>query len=402
MITLENVTKIFESPSGAITAVDHVSFEVPEGEICILLGPSGCGKTTTMKMVNRLIEKTGGKIFVDGKDIDDYDPVTLRRTMGYVIQQIGLFPNMTVEENIMVVPRLVGTPDAKARKRAAELLGMVALDPGIFLKRFPRELSGGQQQRVGVARALAADPPVLIMDEPFGAIDPINRETIQDEFLKMQANLKKTIMFVSHDIDEAVKMGDRIAIFREGRLEQYDRPDTVLAHPTNSFVREFVGGDRTLKRLRLVRVGDAMHPGAPYVFPEDRIGDAVARMHEYGHRSIVVLNREDMTPTGLIRLAEVEEARGSCGEHAMRLPGRVHVDADLRRAVSEMFTQDTTWLACVDSDGRFKGHITQRAITHLLGETYRHPNEGVVPDTRRQRGEAVLEPETGPIPGAPA
>lgn len=409
MITLENVTKIFEGPSGAVTAVDNVSMAVPEGEVCILLGPSGCGKTTTMKMVNRLIEKTGGKIFVGGKDTDDYDPVELRRTMGYVIQQIGLFPNMTVEENIMVVPRLIGMPEAQARKRAAELLGMVAMDPGVFLSRYPRELSGGQQQRVGVARALAADPPVLIMDEPFGAIDPINRETIQDEFLKMQAALKKTILFVSHDIDEAVKMGDRIAIFRAGRLIQVDTPDTVLAHPRNSFVRDFVGGDRTLKRLRLVRVGDAMHAGAPYVFPDDRIAEAVARMREFGHRSIVVLNRADMIPTGLLRLAEVEEARGTCGEQAIRLPGRVHVDADLRRAVSEMFTQDTTWLACVDSEGRFQGHITQRAITHLLGETYRDHQEGLPPGPRTgQAGEAAKgstlapSPDGGPIPGAPS
>lgn len=190
MIKLDNVTKAFETAAGTAVAADRVSFEVNEGEICVLLGPSGCGKTTTLKMVNRLIQPTSGKIFINGKDTDSYDPVELRRTIGYVIQQIGLFPNMTVEDNICVVPKLLGWDMTKARKRAAELLATINLEPAIFLKRYPKELSGGQQQRVGVARALAADPPVLLMDEPFGAIDPINREVIQDEFLKIHRRLK--------------------------------------------------------------------------------------------------------------------------------------------------------------------------------------------------------------------
>ena len=190
MIKLENLTKAFETPGGGtVIAADRITMEVPDGEICVLLGPSGCGKTTTLKMINRLIEPTSGKIFINGKDTDQYDPVELRRTIGYVIQQIGLFPNMTVEENICVVPKLLGWDLAKARTRASELLATINLDPALFLKRYPKELSGGQQQRVGVARALAADPPVLLMDEPFGAIDPINREVIQDEFLKMHHRL---------------------------------------------------------------------------------------------------------------------------------------------------------------------------------------------------------------------
>src|SRR5215208_5900264 len=195
MIKIDNLTKAFETPAGTVLAADRISFSVDNGEICVLLGPSGCGKTTTLKMINRLIEPTSGKIYIDGKDTDSYDPVEIRRGMGYVIQQIGLFPNMTVEENICVVPRLLKWDDAKAKRRAAELLSLVALDPAVFLKRFPKELSGGQQQRVGVARALAADPPIMIMDEPFGAIDPINREVIQDEFLRMQQTLRKTILF---------------------------------------------------------------------------------------------------------------------------------------------------------------------------------------------------------------
>src|SRR6476469_5383029 len=254
-----------------------------------MLGPSGCGKTTTLKMINRLVEPTSGKIYIDGKDTDQYDPVELRRTIGYVIQQIGLFPNMTVEENVCVVPKLLGWDMARARQRASELLSTINLDPAIFLKRYPKELSGGQQQRVGVARALAADPPVLLMDEPFGAIDPINREVIQDEFLKMHVRLRKTVLFVSHDIDEAVKMADKVAIFRTGKLEQFDSPDNVLAHPASPFIADFVGTDRTLKRLRLVKVHAANDAAAPRVSAEDSLDRAVALMEQHGHDYIVVV-----------------------------------------------------------------------------------------------------------------
>src|SRR3954464_775797 len=276
MIKIDNLTKAFETEAGTVLAADHVSFEVGDGEICVLLGPSGCGKTTTLKMVNRLVEPTSGKIYINGKDTDAYDPVELRRTIGYVIQQIGLFPNMTVEDNICVVPKLLGWDMNKARARAAELMATINLEPAIFLKRYPKELSGGRQQRVGVARALAADPPVLLMDEPFGAIDPINREVIQDEFLKIHRRLKKTVMFVSHDIDEAVKMADKVAIFRAGKLEQFDSPDNILAHPVNDFIADFVGTDRTLKRLRLVKVESAIDGAAPKVTAEDAL-DRAAR-----------------------------------------------------------------------------------------------------------------------------
>ncbi len=226
MIRLDQVSKTF--PGTTMPAVDRVSLEVAEGEICVLLGPSGCGKTTTMKMVNRLIQPSAGDIFIDGRNTSDYDVTQLRRSIGYVIQQIGLFPNKTIEDNICIVPDILGWDRRKSRQRAADLLEMVALDPGVFLKRYPKELSGGQQQRIGVLRAIAADPPVLLMDEPFGAIDPINRVIIQDEFLKMQAQIRKTILFVSHDIDEAVKMADRIAIFRNGRLVRLSRKEFAV------------------------------------------------------------------------------------------------------------------------------------------------------------------------------
>jgi osmoprotectant transport system ATP-binding protein len=370
MIKLENLTKAFDTPAGTVIAADRVNMDVADGEICVLLGPSGCGKTTTLKMINRLVEPTSGKIYIDGKDTDQYDPVELRRTIGYVIQQIGLFPNMTVEENVCVVPKLLGWDLTRARQRASELLATINLDPAIFLRRYPKELSGGQQQRVGVARALAADPPVLLMDEPFGAIDPINREVIQDEFLKMHRRLKKTVMFVSHDIDEAVKMADKIAIFRAGKLEQFDSPDNILAHPASPFIADFVGTDRTLKRLRLVKVGDAMHPQSPRVTVDEPVEQAVALMNEHGQEFIVVVDA-DGRPHGYLDLAAVRDRAGPVAEHHTALPATVRLEDDLRAAVSMMFMHDVRWLACVDRDGTFAGFITQPGITRMLGETYR-------------------------------
>jgi osmoprotectant transport system ATP-binding protein len=370
VIKLENLTKAFETPSGTVIAADRVNLAVADGEICVLLGPSGCGKTTTLKMINRLVEPTSGKIYIDGKDTDQYDPVELRRTIGYVIQQIGLFPNMTVEDNVCVVPKLLGWDMQRARKRASELLATINLDPAIFLKRYPKELSGGQQQRVGVARALAADPPVLLMDEPFGAIDPINREVIQDEFLKMHRRLKKTVMFVSHDIDEAVKMADKIAIFRAGKLEQFDSPDNILAHPASTFIADFVGTDRTLKRLRLVKVADAMQAKSPRIAAVEPVEQAVALMDTHEHEFNVVVDA-DGKPQGYVDIDALRDRSGAVGEHRAPLPATVRLEDDLRAAVSMMFMHDVRWLACVDRNGAFSGVITQPGITRMLGETYR-------------------------------
>jgi osmoprotectant transport system ATP-binding protein len=368
MIRLDRVSKIF--PGASAPAVDQASMEVPAGEICVLIGPSGCGKTTTLRMVNRLIEPTSGEIFIDGRRTADLDPVGLRRTIGYVIQQIGLFPNKTIEQNICIVPDILGWDRRKSRARAAELLEMVAMDPEIFLKRYPKELSGGQQQRIGVLRAIAADPPVLLMDEPFGAIDPINRAIIQDEFLKMQASLKKTVVFVSHDIDEAVKMADRIAIFRDGRLIQYDTPDNILAHPADAFVANFVGSDRTLKRLQLIRVSDAMMQDPPRVKADDTLATAAALMQEHGHGAVVMVGPRGRV-RGFVDLKTARDGKGRVGENHERLPTTIRLEEDLRAAVSTMFRHDVTWLACVDDDGFFKGYVTLRGITHLLGEAYR-------------------------------
>lgn len=368
MIQLDRLSKVFETPGGAVVAADQISMEVPEGEICVLLGPSGCGKTTILKMINALIPKTAGKITVAGRDIDTLDPVELRRSIGYVIQQIGLFPNMTIEDNICVVPDLLGWDKKKARRRAGELLELVNLEPSIFLKRYPNELSGGQQQRVGVIRALAADPPVLLMDEPFGAIDPINRAVIQDEFLKMQKEIRKTIAFVSHDIDEAIKMADKIAIFKDGHLIQFDSPDSILARPADDFVSSFVGQDRTLKRLSLLNVAQVMHKD-PSVLAVDPLTLAIQKMSESGHKNIVMTGPRGRA-RGFLHLNDIKDQKGDVGEHFQALPTTVSPTDDLRVAVSKMFRHDTSWLAVVDEDGFFLGSVTQRAVSHALGAAY--------------------------------
>jgi len=254
MIALQNVSKTY--PKQDSPAVTDLSFEVPEGAIVMLIGPSGCGKTTTLKMMNRLIEPTSGRIVLDGEDVTAVNPDRLRRRIGYVIQQVGLFPHLSIGDNIATVPKMLGWHRNRIAERVDELLHLVGLEPRDFRDRYPRQLSGGQQQRVGVARGLAADPPVMLMDEPFGAIDPITRERLQDEFLVVQQQIAKTICFVTHDLSEAVKLGDRIAIFGQGgRLEQYDTPAEVLTHPANDFVADFVGSGAAVRRLSLLELG---------------------------------------------------------------------------------------------------------------------------------------------------
>jgi osmoprotectant transport system ATP-binding protein len=255
VIEFDGVAKTY--PGAAEPAVRNLSLTVEEGEICILVGPSGCGKTTSLKMVNRIIEPTAGVISVAGKSVLDQNPVHLRRSIGYVIQQIGLFPHQTIGDNISTVPKLLGWDRNRIEDRIDELLDLVGLEPEDFRNRYPRELSGGQRQRIGVARALAADPPVMLMDEPFGAVDPITRDRLQNEFLRLQDEIGKTIMFVTHDIDEAIKMGDRIAILNVGGvLEQYDTPEQLLDEPNNDFGSDFVGADRAMKRLSLFKMRD--------------------------------------------------------------------------------------------------------------------------------------------------
>ena len=310
MITLDRLTKKFGT--GDQYAVDGLSLTVKAGEICVLIGPSGCGKTTTMRMINRMVEPDTGRIEVGGRDVTKIDAVELRRSIGYVIQQVGLFPHMTIGENIATVPRLLGWDAPRIAQRVDDLLALVHMEPRLYRDRFPRELSGGQKQRIGVARALAADPPVMLMDEPFGAIDPITRASLQDEFLRILHELGKTIVFVTHDIDEAIRMGSRIAILRAGKVVQYDTPERILAQPADAFVEAFVGGDRSLKRLALLTVSAYVEAGlppasAPRLVPGIALRDALSAMLDAGVDEAGVVDSNG-NPLGRVTLSAIRKA----------------------------------------------------------------------------------------------
>ena len=365
MIELNQLSKTYTQKDGTqVKAVDSVNLKVAEGEICVFLGPSGCGKTTTLKMINRLISPTSGRVLLNGEDTAGIDEVSLRRHIGYVIQQIGLFPNMTIEENITIVPRLLGWDKKRCRERAAELMAMVALDPKKFLKRYPRELSGGQQQRIGVIRALAADAPVLLMDEPFGAVDPINRESIQNEFFQMQRQLNKTVIMVSHDIDEAIKLGDRVAIFRAGKLVQFDHPDALLARPKDEFVGAFVGQDHTLKRLLLVRAGEAATT-PPTARPDVSCDQALSLMDNEDARYLTITDSDNRAVGYLTR----RDVRGSAGVAEAKVrPFTMNAtpDENLRVVLSKMYKHSTSWMPVIDNDGSYLGEVTQDSIASYL------------------------------------
>lgn len=361
MIRLESVSKRY--PNGTV-AVHELSLEVGEGEISVLVGPSGCGKTTTLKMINRLIEPTGGRLYLDGEDVTGVDPVGLRRRIGYVIQQVGLFPHQTIAVNVGTVPRLLGWNKKKVAARVDELLDLVGLDPASFGPRYPTQLSGGQRQRVGVARALAADPPVLLMDEPFGAIDPVTRVRLQDEFLRLQDEVRKTIVFVTHDIEEAVKMGDRIAILDVGGiLMQYDTPAQVLGNPANAMVADFVGADRGLKRLRVTPIDRVHLEHPPTVKPDDSLVDARRIMEATGSSWVAVVDG-DSRLRGHVRQANAA-GDGSVRDRVERVEAWVPIDDFLENALAAMLLTDYGWVAVVDGD-RFIGVLTPDAIYHAL------------------------------------
>ncbi|MDR0807135.1 MAG: ABC transporter ATP-binding protein [Enterobacteriaceae bacterium] len=367
MIKLEDLTKLFKQKnSQSFHAVDHINLTVPAGEMCVLLGPSGCGKTTTLKMINRLITPTSGRILINDEDTTNMDTVSLRRKIGYVIQQIGLFPNMTIEENITIVPRMLGWNKKACHERACELMSMVALEPKHFLKRYPRELSGGQQQRIGVIRALAADPPVLLMDEPFGAVDPINRKAIQNEFQEMQRTLNKTVILVSHDVDEALKLGDRIAVFRKGKIIQCATPDELLAKPANEFVASFVGQDRTLKRLLLVQAGDVTDMQETLTVRRSTPMKAAFNiMDDNDMRSIIVVN-DDEKPLGFIKRREAREIVGICGDFTHPITITAKAEENLRVVLSKLYEHNMVWMPIVDEEGRYSGEISQDYIASYL------------------------------------
>ncbi|AZP21911.1 ATP-binding cassette domain-containing protein [Streptomyces aquilus] len=377
MIRFEQVSKRY--PDGT-TAVDDLSFEVSEGELVTLVGPSGCGKTTTMMMVNRLIEPTSGRIFVDGDDISTVDPVRLRRRIGYVIQQVGLFPHRTILDNTATVPALVGWKRTKARARAAELLDLVGLDPKRYGPRYPDQLSGGQRQRVGVARALAADPPVLLMDEPFGAVDPVVREQLQDEFLRMQAAVRKTVLLVTHDIEEAVRLGDRIAVYGQGRIEQFDTPGAVLGAPATPYVAEFVGADRGLKRLSVTEIEAADLEQPPLARLDEPTGEAARRLGAEGARWAVVLD-DSGTLHGWVGADDLA-ADGTVGDHAHRMNAWVPVGAPLKQAFGVMLQHDAGWVAVLDG-ARFLGVLTPAKLHEALRRSVDADALGVARDQVR-------------------
>jgi osmoprotectant transport system ATP-binding protein len=371
VVAFEHVTKRY--PGAEAPAVDDLSLEIPAGEICVLVGPSGCGKTTSMKMVNRLIDPTGGRITIDGRDVMSIPAVELRRGIGYVIQQVGLFPHLTIGANTAVVPSLLGWDRARIHARTDELLELVGLPPADYRDRYPSELSGGERQRVGVARALAADPPVMLMDEPFGAVDPIRRERLQNEFLRLQERVRKTIIFVTHDVDEAIKMGDRIAILqRGGILAQYDTPAAILANPASEFVERFVGADRGLKRLSLARVRD-LETIVPVTV---RAGEDRAEIRRRLDRSeeleyALLVDAEDH-PLGWIDQHDLAGSGPIDAEAATPGAPTVQPETTLRDALSALLGSSVQLGVVVDERDRVLGLVSVDAI----GDRLRAPVRG--------------------------
>jgi osmoprotectant transport system ATP-binding protein len=361
-VRFENATKRYGDAAEA--AVERLSLEVPAGEVCVLVGPSGCGKTTAMRLVNRTVELSEGDVLIGGESVRDRDPARLRRETGYVIQQIGLFPHRTVAENIGAVPQLLGWKKERTRARAAELLELIGLDPELG-ERYPAQLSGGQQQRVGVARALAADPLVMLMDEPFGAIDPINRERLQNEFLRLQAEIRKTVLFVTHDIDEAIKMGDRIAVMRKGgQVAQYATPAELLMAPADGFVEDFVGADRALKRLALMRVADIDLWEAPLA----HVGQATTEVRQKLDGAEVpypLLVDAERRPLGWLSERDLA-AETVPAQPDSPLGPRLELDDVMRDALADLLQGEAQYAAVVDSRGAIAGVLSIEIISEFL------------------------------------
>ncbi|GFE24429.1 betaine/proline/choline family ABC transporter ATP-binding protein [Streptomyces nigrescens] len=365
-IHLENLTKIY--PGNPSPAVDNVNLEVKAGEIVIFVGPSGCGKSTCLKMINRLIEPTHGRIRIGDEDVTDMDPVKLRRKVGYAIQASGLFPHMTVAQNIALVPKMIGWSKSKVTRRVEEMLDLVGLDPREFHGRYPRQLSGGQQQRVGVARALAADPPVLLMDEPFGAVDPITRDHLQDELIRLQHELHKTICFVTHDFDEAIKLGDRIAVLREhSHIAQFDTPEAILTNPTDDFVSGFVGAGAALKRLNLTRVRDVGVVDFPTAGLDDPLESIFDRLRSGSHNELLLLDRT-RRPYKWLRRGDLALARESLARAGTLVQHTVSRDATLRDALEAVLTDSAGRVAVTGRRGEYIGVVDMETLMNNVHE----------------------------------
>jgi len=401
VVEFDHVTKRYDAPTGKETgkpipgAVNDLSLTVPAGKICILVGPSGCGKTTSLKMVNRLIEPTQGRILIDGVDAGTRELTELRRSIGYVIQQIGLFPHQTIGDNVATVPRLLGWPKARLRERSEELLAIVGLDPAKYRDRYPSQLSGGERQRVGVARALAADPPIMLMDEPFGAVDPIVRDRLQNEFLRLQETIAKTILFVTHDIDEAIKMGDLVAVFQTGGiLAQFGSPLDILAAPASEFVARFVGQDRGLKRLSLLRVSDVPLQPAVTARPGDSAADARRRALDDPQRYLLVIDANNR-PLGWVAHGDIP-AEGTITETMPNpVSPTVNKRTTLKDALSMMLDADVQTGIVVDRSGAVQGLLTVSAIATKMREGEHAPafdDLGALGEPESEAGPGEIDP----------
>lgn len=367
MLIFDHVSKVYP---GKVRAVDNFNLEVKDGEFVTLIGPSGCGKTTTLKMVNRLIEPTAGTIRINGKDISTLDPVSLRRNIGYVIQQIGLLPNMTIAQNISIVLKLLGRSKKECLRRAEKLLDMVDMDPATYMYRYPRELSGGQQQRIGVLRALAAEPEIILMDEPFGSLDPITREQLQVELKKLQEKLNKMIIFVTHDMEEALKLSDRIVLMRQGKIVQVATPDEMLRNPADDFVTSFIGKDRLLRSPDEVLVEEVMNKNPVTIGMKRGLAEALERMRKYQVDSLLVVENDGILQ-GVVTIKSIHKnlnKKTVVGDLLFKKPVTVQLGQTVREAVHIMAENKLGHLPVVNEEGKLKGLMTRSSLVDILSD----------------------------------
>lgn len=367
MIVFENVKKAYEKT----LVIKNMNLEIKKGEFVVLIGESGCGKTTTMKMINKLIEPTGGKIYINGEDITSINPIQLRRNIGYVIQRVGLFPHMTVGENIELVPLLKEWPQNEREERAKELLDLVGLPANEFFNRYPHELSGGQQQRIGIARALAVNPDVLLMDEPFSALDPITREQLQDEMIRLQEDLSKTIVLVSHDMDEAIKMADRIAVMDKGEVIQYDSPEQILTNPVNEFVENFVGKDRLWRKPELLLARDIMVKEYPKILPRRHIAEAIERMKVKGSEYLIVSNKngeyEGYVTGKFLRGKDYKVTMADIKKTDLE---PIHEDTNMVEVINIIKAKHLRFVPVINSNNIVKGVITKSSALNIISDLF--------------------------------
>lgn len=385
MIRFENVTKKYNN----IAVVDNLTLEVDKGNLVTLIGASGCGKTTTLKMVNRIIEPTSGTIFVNGEDILKQDPVQLRRGIGYVIQQIGLFPNMTIGENISVVGKLLHWSKSRSRERAEELLQLVDMDPGMYIDRYPNELSGGQQQRIGVLRALATDPEIILMDEPFGALDPITREQLQNEFKNLQTRLHKTILFVTHDMDEAIKMADSIVLMRDGKIVQASTAEEMLRNPADDYVASFIGMDRRLRSPDEVLVEEIMIPDPVTIEANRGLAEGLDRMRKRRVDSLMVIDQNGVL-VGIVTIKDIQrnmDKGGRISNIVKSDPTSIEVGSSVREAVYAMSQEGIGYLPVIDDKQRLKGLITRSSLVSVLSDVFWNSPDNGVENSKESTGE---------------